>query len=274
MGWYNEKKTTAQLSTQKRREHCLYSFLLSFSSCGVSTLDNDNVLGYRADISGEKTTLVVVEVLLYVHRSRRFIRDGSPERPPRLSHCSWALYNGSVFCLIFIQRAELSFYAGGTSFTNSSWLLLLCCSTGRQSGDGRCGEFSVVLVQTGNQLGVRTNAPGWSHGLHPGPPSTAGAARGALCGEWHQRSLQPDCSGGSAVLLTLRNVIDILFNRIVQVGLLLCSKARNQRSLPPDCSGFFAVLLVLWNVMDIPVKRIIQLCLLLFWFSETLWTFP
>ena len=29
-----------------------------------------------------------VEVLLYVHRNRRFIRDGSPERPPRLSHGS------------------------------------------------------------------------------------------------------------------------------------------------------------------------------------------
>ena len=33
----------------------------------------------------------LVEVLLYVHRNRRFIRDGSPGRPPRLSHSSWAL---------------------------------------------------------------------------------------------------------------------------------------------------------------------------------------
>ena len=31
---------------------------------------------------------VVVEVLLYVHRNRRFIRDGNPGRPPRLSHSS------------------------------------------------------------------------------------------------------------------------------------------------------------------------------------------
>ena len=30
----------------------------------------------------------LVEVLLDVHRSRRFIRDGSPGRPPRLSHSS------------------------------------------------------------------------------------------------------------------------------------------------------------------------------------------
>ena len=29
---------------------------------------------------------VDVEVLLYVHRNRRLIRDGSPGRPPRLSH--------------------------------------------------------------------------------------------------------------------------------------------------------------------------------------------
>ena len=31
---------------------------------------------------------VDVEVLLDVHRNRRFIRDGSPGRPPRLSHSS------------------------------------------------------------------------------------------------------------------------------------------------------------------------------------------
>ena len=40
---------------------------------------------------GRETTLAfaeVVEVLLYVHRNRRLIRDGSPGRPPRLSHSS------------------------------------------------------------------------------------------------------------------------------------------------------------------------------------------
>ena len=31
---------------------------------------------------------VDVEVLLNVHRNRRFIRDGNPGRPPRLSHSS------------------------------------------------------------------------------------------------------------------------------------------------------------------------------------------
>ena len=34
---------------------------------------------------------LIAEVLLYIHRTRRFIRDGSPGWPPRLSHSSWAL---------------------------------------------------------------------------------------------------------------------------------------------------------------------------------------
>ena len=43
---------------------------------------------------------IVVKVLLYVHRNRRFIRDGSPGRPPRLSHSSWALrLDTIVWCL-------------------------------------------------------------------------------------------------------------------------------------------------------------------------------
>ena len=33
-------------------------------------------------------SVLVAEVLLYVDRNRRFIRDGSPGRPPRLSHSS------------------------------------------------------------------------------------------------------------------------------------------------------------------------------------------
>ena len=34
------------------------------------------------------TAVDLVEVLLYVHRNRRLIRDGSPGRPPGLSHNS------------------------------------------------------------------------------------------------------------------------------------------------------------------------------------------
>ena len=44
------------------------------------------------------TCSLVVEVLLYVHRNRRLIMDGSPGRPPRLSHSSWTLTY--VCCLI------------------------------------------------------------------------------------------------------------------------------------------------------------------------------
>ena len=35
-----------------------------------------------------KSRMKLVEVLLYVHRNRRFIRDGSQGRPHRLSHSS------------------------------------------------------------------------------------------------------------------------------------------------------------------------------------------
>ena len=40
------------------------------------------------DDEEDEAVVVVVEVLLYVHRNRRFIRDGSQGRPPRLSHIS------------------------------------------------------------------------------------------------------------------------------------------------------------------------------------------
>ena len=48
-----------------------------------------------ADITMTVSTLPwlkLVEALLYVHRNRRCIRDGSPGRPPRLSHTSWTQF--------------------------------------------------------------------------------------------------------------------------------------------------------------------------------------
>ena len=39
----------------------------------------------------ELRALTIVEVLLYVRRNHRLIRDGIPGRPPRLSHSAWAL---------------------------------------------------------------------------------------------------------------------------------------------------------------------------------------
>ena len=44
---------------------------------------------------------VLLKVLLYVNRNRRLIRDGSPGRPPRLSHCSLALPS-SIACLAYL----------------------------------------------------------------------------------------------------------------------------------------------------------------------------
>ena len=40
--------------------------------------------------------LLVGWVLLYVHRNRRLIRDGSPGRLPRLSHNSWSLFTSFI----------------------------------------------------------------------------------------------------------------------------------------------------------------------------------
>ena len=39
----------------------------------------------------DQHSLTAIQVLLYVHRNRRLIRDGSPGRPPRPSHSSWTL---------------------------------------------------------------------------------------------------------------------------------------------------------------------------------------
>ena len=43
--------------------------------------------GLERELLGDSDR-VLVEVLLYVHRNRKFIRDGSPGRPPPLSHSS------------------------------------------------------------------------------------------------------------------------------------------------------------------------------------------
>ena len=40
------------------------------------------------DDDDEEDEVVVVEMLLYVHRNRRFIRDGSQGRTPQFSHSS------------------------------------------------------------------------------------------------------------------------------------------------------------------------------------------
>ena len=51
---------------------------------------------------------LIVEVLLYVHRNSRFIRDGSPGRPPRLSQSSRALIALVSYHLIVFSHSEPS----------------------------------------------------------------------------------------------------------------------------------------------------------------------
>ena len=46
-----------------------------------------------------------LEMLLYVHRNRRFIRDGSPGRPPRLSHSSWTQFSQVSLSFILSRKA-------------------------------------------------------------------------------------------------------------------------------------------------------------------------
>ena len=61
---------------------------------------------------GSYRQVVVGWVLLYVHRNRRFIRDGSPGRPPRLSHSSRVINicnNSNSSSLLLDFRIELVF---------------------------------------------------------------------------------------------------------------------------------------------------------------------
>ena len=61
-------------------------------------------------------TVLKVEVLLYVHRNRRLIRDGSPGRPPWLSHSSWAHFSVNARCVITVgARCVITVSALGVS---------------------------------------------------------------------------------------------------------------------------------------------------------------
>ena len=66
-----------------------------FHSEHIIYLHHSSVIqtGFKPEVWGHfhSSVVVVVEMLLYVHRNSRLIRDGSPGRPPRLSHSSWVL---------------------------------------------------------------------------------------------------------------------------------------------------------------------------------------
>ena len=80
-------------------DHFHSQLLLLLLKCCFTSTETVGLLGMGAlDVHLDFHTApelcckpVVVEILLYVHRNRRLIRDGSPGRPPRLSHSSWAV---------------------------------------------------------------------------------------------------------------------------------------------------------------------------------------
>ena len=59
-----------------------------FNMLEKQIISNGRPVTGRGHVCSESVEL---SVMLYVHGNRRFIRDGSPGRPPRLSQSSWAL---------------------------------------------------------------------------------------------------------------------------------------------------------------------------------------
>ena len=62
-----------------------------------------------ANARRKAVVVVVVEALLYVHRNRRLIRDGSPGRPPRLA-LTQLLSSVKLCCYFFILFYFFKFY--------------------------------------------------------------------------------------------------------------------------------------------------------------------
>ena len=69
----------------------------------------------------------LVEVLLYIHRNRRFIRDGSPGRPPRLSHSSWALSRSRTYLNPFIAAPTAPSHQTDQKSPKCDILKTCCC---------------------------------------------------------------------------------------------------------------------------------------------------
>ena len=81
-------------------------------------------------IKERKFCVDVVEVLLYVHINRRFIRDGGPGRPPRLSHSSWAL--NSVMVTQSLMSSDVGLTLLGTN-SDHCVSMIQCCFTSTET---------------------------------------------------------------------------------------------------------------------------------------------
>ena len=119
-----------------------------------------------AALCGEFILHVVVEALLiYVHRNRRFIKDGSPARPP---HPASDFHTVSELRLSCTSRADFFFYVGSFSYA----LLLKCCFTSTET---------VGLLGTG---AARSPAPRLSHSSWA-LPLTYTSRADFLCRKFH-----------------------------------------------------------------------------------------
>ena len=76
-------------------------------------------------------------MLLYVHRNRRFIRDGSPGRPPRLSHSFLSSVFSGVRATVFVCFALVCCCSLFLLFLFVDVVLCLFCL---------CACFVVVVV--------------------------------------------------------------------------------------------------------------------------------
>ena len=87
-------------------------------------------MNYQSSVTFPGQSDLMVEVLLYVHRNRRLIRDRSPGRPPRLSHSSWALYTMIWLKCCFTSTESVGLLGTGCpgcppSLSHSSWPLII-----------------------------------------------------------------------------------------------------------------------------------------------------
>jgi len=84
-------------------------------------------MNYQSSITFPGQSGLMVEVLLYIHRNRRFIRDRSPGCPPWPSHSSWPLIIFSVCKAIWSCTISASqFIEICILKCVYSWLLYVC----------------------------------------------------------------------------------------------------------------------------------------------------
>ena len=92
----------------------------------------------RSVVFNSEGVTVVVEVLLYVHRNRRLIRDGSPGRPPRHSDSSWVVRVSVALHRAFwistqVVTACFSWCMAGATNASGETTLSLCRYTSKHT---------------------------------------------------------------------------------------------------------------------------------------------